>query len=358
MDRLAARALTQIPIGASLVNARLQVRSTLNGVGATPVLDSLEVVMDRGAIVGTTPVWSGASPANQCVRCHTGHASAKGGLVSDGSTASCRNCHSGAYGSSYVGSVQFAGSKHAAVPCADCHVAHGGAYSTGVDYAFLLRDDRAEACLACHATVKAAFGAKDGAASEWAKHDIRSAEQVKTGSTLACRNCHGTHFSSTGLVDPDAPATAFTTMRDDPTSIPTGEVVIYASKDTLLDSAQQTWNYGSSAEITVTPTTRALLYFDLSSIPAGATIQHAELVLWGNMSKTYTGAYLLYPATRAWNEGSGLGGPNSALVNGATWLQWSYGNNWTAPGGDYGERDDPCHAAAAGDEPRSGPRAV
>ncbi|MDO8915856.1 MAG: cytochrome c3 family protein [Coriobacteriia bacterium] len=341
-------ALTQIPMGASLQNARLQVRSTLNGVGASPVLDSLEISMRRGAILGTTPQWSGVSPANQCVRCHTGHSSTSGGLVSDtAATAACKNCHSGTYGTTYVGLAAFAGSKHAAVPCADCHVAHGGAYSTGVDYAFLLRDDRAGACLACHTTVKAAFGAKEGSASEWAKHDIRSAEQVKTGSSLACRNCHGTHFSSTGLVNPDSPTASYTTTMADPTSIPTGEVVIYATKDTLLDSTQQTWNYGWSSMATITPTTRFLAYFDLSAIPAGATIQNATLVLWGSTTNTsvYTGGYTAYPLTRDWLEGNGMGTANSAGANGATWLEWKYGDNantgnvasgdWTALGGDY-----------------------
>jgi predicted CXXCH cytochrome family protein len=332
-------ALTQIPTGASLQNARLQIRSTLTGAQASPILDSLEVSMDRGAIVGATPAWSGASPANECARCHTGHASASAGLVTEGSTAACKTCHSAAYGGSYVGSAQFASSRHAAVPCADCHTAHGKANGTGLTYGFLLKADRADACLACHATVKGAFDAKQGAASEWAKHDIYSTDQVRTGSTLACRSCHGTHFSSTGLVDPDSVGTAFTTMRDDPTSIPTSEVVIYATKDTSLESTvgQQTWNYGASSQVTITPSSRALLYFDLSAIPASATIQNATLVLWGTSTDyhTYTGGFNVYPVTRYWVEGEGSGDPNSASINGASWLERSFGTTWTVQGGDY-----------------------
>jgi predicted CXXCH cytochrome family protein len=342
-------ALTQIPTGASLENARLQVRSMFSGVGVSPILDSLEVSINRGAIPGTTPQWSGGSPMNLCQRCHAPHGSARPGLVADGSTIACKTCHSATYGSSYVGSAQFAGSKHAAVPCADCHTAHGTPNGAGVTYAFLLHDDRAEACLACHTTVSAAFDAKQGVASEWAKHDVRSAEQVKTGSTLACRNCHGTHFSSTGLVNPDSPAAAYTTMRDDPTSIPTGEVLIEASRDALVDSnsGQQAWNYGASTEVTITPSTRLLAYFDLSAIPASATIQNATLVLWGSSfnSDVYSGGYAVYRMTQGWLEGTGTGVPNDAATDGATWLEWKYGDNantgdvasgdWAALGGDY-----------------------
>jgi predicted CXXCH cytochrome family protein len=342
-------ALTQIPAGASLENARLQVRATLDGAGASAALDSIELSIDRGAIAGTAPQWSGDSPANLCQRCHAPHSTARPGLVADGSTIACKTCHSATYGGSYVGSAQFAGSKHAAVPCADCHTAHGTPNGAGLTYGFLLHGDRVEACLACHTTVKEAFDAKQGAASEWARHDVRSADQVRTGSTLACRNCHGTHFSSTGLVDPDSPATAYTTMRDDPTSIPTGEVLIEASRDVLLDSTagQQAWNYGASTQVTITPSTRLLAYFDLSSIPAGAEIQNATLVLWGSSlnSDVYTGGYAVYPMTRDWIEGAGTGTLNSAGTNGATWLEWQYGDNastgdvasgdWAAPGGDY-----------------------
>lgn len=342
-------ALTVIPAGSSLENARLQVRATLNAPGASPTLNSLQVLMNRGAIVGAVPQWSGATPRNLCQRCHTSHGGATPGLVSDSSsTTACKTCHSAAYGSSYVGAAQFAGSKHAAVACADCHVAHGGALSTGADYAFLLRDDRADACLACHPTAKYAFGAKEGAVSEWSRHDVRSADQVASGGTLACRSCHGTHFSSTGVVDPDSPTVAYTAVRDDPASIPTSEVVIYATKDAMIESTagREAWNYGASTSATITPSTRLLAYFDLSAVPAGATIQHAQLVLWGTTpgSSAYAGGYLVYPMTRGWAEGTGTGTVNDGSVNGATWLEWQYHDNantgntalgdWTAPGGD------------------------
>lgn len=332
--------LTQIPTGSNLENALLEVRATLDVVGsASPVLDWIEVTTNRGAITGTTPTWVGDSPANQCQRCHVSHGSESPGLVAAGSTAACTNCHAAAYGS-YSGQVSYAASVHAAVGCAQCHGAHGKLSGTSGVYAFLLSSTRREACLSCHTVVKAAFNAAQNADSQWAKHDVFSAEQVRTGSRIACRNCHSTHTSATGLVNPDSLGTSFVNLINDPTSIPTSEVVIYASKDTLLDSTtgQQAWNYGSSSQVTLTPSNRVLLYFDLSSIPAGVTIQNATLVLWGtNPNYTvYKGGYGVLPVTRDWLEGVGTGTANSAGVNGATWLESSFGTNWTTVGGDYG----------------------
>lgn len=342
-------AITQIPAGASLENARLQVRGTFSGTGVSPSLDWLEVDLTRGAITGTTPQWSGESPSNVCLRCHTWHGSANSGLVPNEASVSCKNCHSTAYGGTYAGATQFETSVHAALSCARCHTGHGKSNGSGDTYAFLLKDERLDACLGCHPPVKDALEGKQGVASQWAKHDMYSAEQVATGSTMSCRRCHGTHYSSSGLVNPDATASAFTALRDDPTSIPTEEVVVYASKDTLLDSTagQQSWNYGASTQYTLTPSTRALLYFDLSAIPVGATIQNATLILWGTspVPSTYKGTYSIYPVTRAWNEGAGSGVANSAVVDGASWYEWRYGDNagagnvaagdWAISGGDY-----------------------
>jgi predicted CXXCH cytochrome family protein len=338
-------ALSQIPAGSSLENALLEVRATLASGGVvTPVLDWVEVTVTRGAITGATPVWTGSSPATECQRCHASHGSSAQGLLTVGSTVACTTCHVAAYGS-YSGQSAFSASVHYDLECAECHGSHGKSSGSSGVYAFLLDDTRREACLSCHGVVKAAFNAAQNADSQWGKHDIYSAEQVRTGSRIACRNCHSAHSSTTGLVNPDSIGTSFETLIDDPTSIPTTEIVVYASRDTVLDSTvgQESWNYGSSSQVTITQSNRALFYFDLSTIPAGATIQNATLVLWGsNPSYTvYKGGYTVYPVTRDWLEGTGTGSVNSAAVNGATWLEPSFGAGWTTPGGDYGAAVSP-----------------
>jgi predicted CXXCH cytochrome family protein len=339
-----------IASGSSLENALMQIQFSLAGA-PSPAVDWVEVGITRGAVTGSTPTWSGDSEANQCKRCHVSHASPEFGLVIGNSTAVCTNCHSATYGASYGGAAQFNASVHRDVTCNKCHTAHGNAGGTGNSYPFLLKDSRPQACLspACHPGVKDAIEAKQGPASEWAKHDLYPAEQVQSGSKITCKNCHSTHISPTGLVNPDNIASAFTAMIDDPTSIPTAEAVIYASKDALLDSTagQQDWNYGASTTFTLTPSNRALLYFDLGGIPAGSTIQNATLYLWKTSPGTAgaTGSYKVYPASRDWLEGTGTGTLNSASVNGATWLEWQYGDNantgsvvagdWQGLGGDY-----------------------
>jgi len=332
--------LTQIPGGSSLEHARLEVRATMNTGGATsPALDWIEVATTRGAISGSVPTWTGSPTSNECQRCHVSHGSDKPGLVRADSTTACTTCHTAQYGS-YSGQAQFGTSVHKDVSCTACHGSHGTPSGSGGVYAYLLNGTRREVCLSCHVVVADAFNAVTHADSQWAKHDVFSAEAVKSGSSIACGNCHSTHSSTTGLVDPDATDVAFVKMIDDPTSIPTSEVVVYASKDTMLDSTagQESWNYGSSSQITITQSTRALFYFDLSSIPAGATIQNATLVLWGtNLNYTvYKGGYAVYPVTRSWSEGTGVGTANSAVIDGATWAESSFGSGWTTPGGDYG----------------------
>lgn len=349
--------LTQIPSGASLERALLQVRVTMGTsvAGDSPLLGMIEVTTVRGAITGTTPTWTGGSRPNECLTCHQSHGADRPGLVTTATTAACKSCHGGAYGSSYVGKAQFETSAHASVPCGDCHTAHGKASGTGVTYRFLLKDSRPAACLSsCHAHdgVAASLDAKEGSGSEWAKHDVFSAEQVKTGSTMSCRSCHSTHFSSTGLVNPDALTSAYTTLIDDPLLIDTAQVVIPASRDTVLDSANPTLNYGASTQVSISSTNRLLLYFDLSTLPAGVTIQNATLVLWpsdSNYTTYYNNYCQIYPVTRNWVEGTGTGTPNSVGVNGATWDSWQFGSAWTTAGGDIGAVIGPVQGGHARD---------
>jgi hypothetical protein len=83
---------------------------------------------------------------------------------------------------------------------------------------------------------------------------------------------------------------------------------------------------------------RGLLAFDLSSIPAGATINSVSLTL--NMSQTVALAQTvaLHRLNASWGEstslGSGSGAP--AAVGDATWLRRFYNTtSWTTSGGDF-----------------------
>ncbi|PKQ20590.1 MAG: hypothetical protein CVT66_03955 [Actinobacteria bacterium HGW-Actinobacteria-6] len=324
--------------GSSLEYAQMELRTTLPGSpGATAALDWIEVATTRGNITGVTPQWTGESPSNECQRCHSSHGSENSGLVAAGSTAACINCHGGAFGG-YAGAAQFGVSAHKTVDCAECHTSHGNATGSGATYAYLLNDIPRDACLECHTAVKAAFDAKQGVASERAKHDVYTPEQAISGSRLACRNCHATHSSANGLVNPDNLTQAYGATRLDPASIPTAEVVIYPSMDTILDATNPSFNYGQSPQGTITPTSRALFYFDLSVIPASATIQNATLVMWPSNPADVSVAdhYVVYPITASWREGTGTGTLNDGAVNGATWLERENALSWAAPGGDRG----------------------
>lgn len=86
---------------------------------------------------------------------------------------------------------------------------------------------------------------------------------------------------------------------------------------------------------------RALMHFDLSSIPAGSTVTSAELTLQVNKVGSPTGGnfnFTLNRLTRDWGEGtsSGIGLGAAATPGDATWLQSEFGGqSWTNEGGDF-----------------------
>lgn len=97
---------------------------------------------------------------------------------------------------------------------------------------------------------------------------------------------------------------------------------------------------------------RALLKFDLSAIPAGASVTNASLTL----RRTNGGSDLtcLHRLVSDWGEagstGTGTGGgqPGAAQSGDATW-QYTFFNNqsWSTLGGDYDNISSACAAAAA-----------
>lgn len=85
---------------------------------------------------------------------------------------------------------------------------------------------------------------------------------------------------------------------------------------------------------------RALIKFDLSSIPVGATITNVTLMV--NVSSDSPGAgtetYRIHGLTKDWGEGTSLGGGTGApaVAPDATWNQAMFGtSSWTTPGGDF-----------------------
>ena len=90
--------------------------------------------------------------------------------------------------------------------------------------------------------------------------------------------------------------------------------------DTYIDSGSPDRNYGSDNQFEVRPDRgadrRGLLKFDLSAIPANATISSATLYLYENGNKTGQTTYI-YRVTSDWTEST------------VTW------NTWSTPGGDF-----------------------
>lgn len=88
---------------------------------------------------------------------------------------------------------------------------------------------------------------------------------------------------------------------------------------------------------------RALLAFDLSSIPAGVAVQSATLTFSVNRAGPSSGndLYRLYRVTTDWGEGSSLptgagGNGTAAIAPDATWNAAMFNStNWTTPGGDF-----------------------
>lgn len=84
---------------------------------------------------------------------------------------------------------------------------------------------------------------------------------------------------------------------------------------------------------------RALLQFDLSSIPNTAMITSVTLTLnVDQVSSTTTDNFSLHRVTTAWGEGTSNGGGagGSAVAPDATWTDAMLGtSNWTTTGGDF-----------------------
>lgn len=111
-------------------------------------------------------------------------------------------------------------------------------------------------------------------------------------------------------------------------------------RDTYFGTAQPTWNRGTDTTLSVGDmatsslgTLRSAIRFDLSGIPASATVQSARFSAYQmGQENTSTPTLNIHYLTRDWTEGTGTG---SATGDGATWNTDNGINNWTSAGGDF-----------------------
>ncbi|TAE54933.1 MAG: T9SS C-terminal target domain-containing protein [Bacteroidetes bacterium] len=87
---------------------------------------------------------------------------------------------------------------------------------------------------------------------------------------------------------------------------------------------------------------RAVMKFDLSGIPANATITGANLILLKVQSLSGPFDVSLHPLLADWGEGTSValsgngGGGTASTANDATWIHTFFsGSLWSTPGGDY-----------------------
>ncbi len=97
---------------------------------------------------------------------------------------------------------------------------------------------------------------------------------------------------------------------------------------------------------------RALVAFDLSSIPAGSTVTRADLVLTITRTQTGQQQIAVHRVAASWGEGSSNAQGNegtgaAATPSDATWVHRLFDRErWTRPGGDFVAQ--PSATAAAG----------
>lgn len=120
-----------------------------------------------------------------------------------------------------------------------------------------------------------------------------------------------------------------------------GDVTTY--QDTGLDVGNPNNNMGASTSLRVyhgggSFTNRALLRFDLSAIPSGATCNSATLYLTNTNTLDATctiGVYAIAAANTGWTEGAGSGDSGSAAATGeSTWNNRAHsGTSWAGSAG-------------------------
>jgi len=102
-----------------------------------------------------------------------------------------------------------------------------------------------------------------------------------------------------------------------------------SSADTTISSQFQSTHYGGTTALSVEGGPydyRAIVKFDLSSVPAGSTIDNAQLQLYFYMftGSPFGQSYTAYRVTKDWSEQD------------ADWIDAGFPfGSWTTPGGDF-----------------------
>ena len=128
-------------------------------------------------------------------------------------------------------------------------------------------------------------------------------------------------------------------------SLPAATLTLAPVADTTLQSAYVGNNLGGDSSLWIGGrrqggVARGLFRFDLSSVPAGATINSATLTL--SVTRTPSGCvnslFDLHRVSESWGEGNngGHGGGTTADANEASWnSRFAPGTPWTTPGGSF-----------------------
>jgi hypothetical protein len=145
-----------------------------------------------------------------------------------------------------------------------------------------------------------------------------------------------------------------------PTPATPQHVVLTASKDnTLYESSNGSVSNGAGIHLFTGKTNnnsrrRALIAFDLSTIPAGAKITAVTLTLHVSLSVAGTETLAIHGVSADWGEGTSNAGTfrdgtgASSRANDATWIHRFFSNTrWTNAGGDFDPSTDASAAADA-----------
>ena len=139
---------------------------------------------------------------------------------------------------------------------------------------------------------------------------------------------------------------------------PSGSLVLQpgaAGEDTYIEDNFDLQNFGADARIRLSNKTNTqkhgLLRFDLSNLPAAATVTAATLTLnLEGIGSANSGSAYVHRATRAWGEGDGT--TSGSCYKGASWLRYDGCAPWAVAGGEY---DTTPAASAAIDSLAPGP---